>query len=158
MLVNEWQTGQRLNQAVQQQRLADFALVLAMYSPDVRDFAQFHTPESMETPVTLDLYQQLGVTSQRDYGWIPGDELRLNSQTQALQLGGAASCHLQQLLQPDPWVMQHDAKKLSDEVRRNLPLHCLRLLQQVEAPAKTEADATGLYEILNELHQPELAA
>ncbi|WP_337840285.1 VC2046/SO_2500 family protein [Rheinheimera sp.] len=158
MIINEWQTGQSLNKAVLHQRLSDFALVLAMHSPDVRDFGQFYIPESGDAPVQADLYQQFGLQQSRDYGWLDGDEQRLDLTADALHQGGQVSCQLQQLLQPLPWVLQHDAKKLADEVKHNLPFHCLHHLQQHAGRAKPEADATGLYDILQQLHAQELAA
>jgi len=157
MLINEWQTGQQLNQAVQQQRHADFALVLAMCSPDVREFAEFYTPLPDAGPEKPDLYQQLGLQPQRDFGWNECDADRFAVQNTQLNQAGLAAWHLQNLLQPTAWVVQHDAKKLADEVANNLPVHCRRRLMG-EHPLVQSADATGLYEVLQQLEQTGQAA
>lgn len=158
LLINEWQTGQHLNTAVQQARRSDFALVLAMFSPDVRDSAEFYTPQPQVAPVTADVYQQLHVVPQREFGLQQDDLTRLQQQSQQFHAGGLASWRLHHLLQPEAWVLKHDAKKLDDEVLANLPLHCKVRSDSGEWFEKPQADATGLYEVLEDIHQREWAA
>ena len=48
LLINEWQLGQQLNQAVQSGKRDKFNLLISMLSEDVRDFSQFSLLKSEE--------------------------------------------------------------------------------------------------------------
>ena len=72
-LVNEWQLKSQLNQAIQSQHRADFALWLAMLSPAVEEMAQFFPQPLADEPQKPTLYQQLGVKPQRDYAMQEAD-------------------------------------------------------------------------------------
>jgi hypothetical protein len=151
MLINEWQTGVRLNEAIQRQQLSDFSLWLAFLSPAVDEFAQFYTPEPDNSRFRPDLYQQLGIQQARPFAFVPEDEAHLKQQAIALQQGGVTALHLMQCLQGAPLVMEDNKHKIADEVKSGLSLHARRHLAQ-QLPDKMQADPTALYEILNQLH------
>ncbi|RVT49136.1 hypothetical protein EMM73_00600 [Rheinheimera sediminis] len=151
MLINEWQTGVRLNEAIQQHRQSDFSLWLAFLSPAVDEFAQFYTPDTQSARFQPDLYQQLGIQQARPFNFLPEDELYLKQQAIALQQGGAASLRLMHCLQGAPLVMEDNKYKLQDEVKSALSLHTKRHVLQ-QKPDMVQADPTALYEILNQLH------
>ncbi len=151
MLINEWQTGSRLNEAVQQQRRSDLSLWLAFLSPAVEEFAQFYTPESQSARFQSDLYQQLGIRQARPFSFVPEDEIHLKQQAEAFQQGGTVALHLMQCLQGAPLVMEDNSKKLPDDVIASLSLHARRHLNQ-QKPEQIQSDPTALYEILNQLH------
>ncbi len=151
MLINEWQTGVRLNEAIQRQEFSDFSLWLAFLSPAVQEFAQFYTPETQSARFQPDLYQQLGIQQARPFAFQPEDELHLKQQAIALQQGGAVALRLMQSLQGAPVVMEDNKPKLPDEVKSGLSLHARRHLNQ-QKPEMMQADPTALYEILNQLH------
>jgi hypothetical protein len=48
LLINEWQLGQQLNQAVQSGKRDKFNLLISMLSDDARDFSQFSLLKSEE--------------------------------------------------------------------------------------------------------------
>ncbi|MCA1929814.1 VC2046/SO_2500 family protein [Rheinheimera sp.] len=150
MLINEWQTGVRLNEAIQQHNLSDFSLWLAFLSPAVEEFAQFYTPDGQEARFKPDLYQQLGIQQTRPFSFLPADELHLKQQATAFQQGGAVALHLMHCLQGAPLVMEDNKYKLPDEVKSGLSLHAKRHLNQ-QKPEMMQADPTALYEILNQL-------
>jgi hypothetical protein len=151
MLINEWQTGIRLNKAIQQQQLSDFSLWLAFLSPAVDEFAQFYTPDSENTRFKPDLYQQLGLQPARPFAYQDEDGLHLKQQATAFQQGGAVALRLMQCLQGAPLVMEDNKHKLPDEIKSGLSLHARRHLLQ-QKPEMMQADPTALYEILNQLH------
>jgi hypothetical protein len=151
MLINEWQTGVRLNKAIQQQQFSDFSLWLAFLSPAVDEFAQFYTPDTRSARFQPDLYQQLGIQPARSFAFLPEDEQHLKQQAIAFQQGGALALHLMQCLQGAPLTMEDNKQKLPDEVKSGLSLHARRHLAQ-QKPEMIQADPTALYEILNQLH------
>ena len=151
MLINEWQTGIRLNKAIQQQQFSDFSLLLAFLSPAVDEFAQFYTPDTQSARFQPDLYQQLGIQPARSFAFLPEDEQHLKQQAVAFQQGGAVALHLMQCLQGAPLTMEDNKQKLPDEVKSGLSLHARRRLAQ-QKPEMIQADPTALYEILNQLH------
>lgn len=160
MIINEWQLNGRLNLALQHQYWADFALHLAMLSPDVREQAAFCFEETSSTTTQPTLAQQLGCRLERDPACQVQDLDLLAAQQQAFMQGGLASLRLQTLLQPVPTVIRHDAQKISADVAENLELHTIRHLQQAMS-AKQTPDPTLLFDVLEQLNPPadsELAA
>lgn len=154
MIINEWQLNGRLNLALQHAYWADFALHLALLSPDVREQAAFCLDEQQPHGTTPSLAEQLGVREQRDFACQPNDLALLQRQQAALLHGGLASLTLQSLLQPVPSVIRHDAKKIGADVAENLDLHTIRHVQAEQTPVVV-ADATLLFDVLEQLHQSE---
>lgn len=148
-IINEWQLGSSLNQALQQQHRADFSLWLAFLSPVVNDMAAFATPISVTDKPEHNLYQQLAIQKARSVAWQSGDNERLFFQSLAAQ-DSLAQLKLQDALTPEPWVLQDNSKKLADAVLANLDLHCRRRLQGDEIQKGT-TDETALYEMLENL-------
>lgn len=148
-IINEWQLGNALNQALQQQHRADFSLWLAFLSPAVDDMAAFSTPASVTDKLEHNLYQQFSIQKARGVAWQAGDNERLFCQSLAAQ-HSLAQLKLQDALTPEPWVLQDNPKKLADSVLANLDVHCIRRLQGDEKPVVT-TDETALYEILDNL-------
>lgn len=160
MIINEWQLNGRLNLALQHQYWADFALHLALLSPDVREHAAFCFQDTTSPIPAPSLAEQFGCRVERDPGCQEHDVERLAAQQQALLAGGMASLRLQTLLQPVPTVIRHDAQKISADVADNLELHTIRHLQQTMS-ASLEPDPTMLFDVLEQLNQSthsELAA
>lgn len=153
MIINEWQLNGRLNLALQHQYWADFALHLALLSPDVREHAAFCFQDTTNPISTPSLAEQFGCRVERDPGCQEHDVERLAAQQQALLAGGLASLRLQTLLQPVPTVIRHDAQKISADVADNLELHTIRHLQQTMS-APQEPDPTLLFDVLEQLNQP----
>lgn len=149
-IINEWQLGSKLNQALQQQHRADFALWLAVLSPAVNEMAAFHTPLPRVSEIEHTLYQQLTVRKARAFAFEAGDIALLHSHSTAAQ-HSLAQVKLQGELSPAPWVWQDNPKKLDGQVFDNLDSHSRRRLQGA-ASARPEVDETGLYEMLQQLN------
>ena len=157
MLINEWQLGSELNQALQQHCRADFQLWLSVLSPATEEQAGFCLPDGNATPQQTDLRQQLQLPVLREPAMLSTDIARMCQQGHALQQGGFAALRLSLLLQPQPQVIRHDAKKLSAEILDNLSLHSQRHLQHSDAPIQT-LDTTLLYDVLEQLNADPMAA
>jgi hypothetical protein len=150
VLINEWQLQGQLNQALQHQHRADFALWLALLSPAAEELAPFYPPQNPAVLTAADLYQQLAVPKARDFAMQTGDVAVLDRQQQGFVQSGLAQWRLLNLLAPAPTVVKHDARKLSAEVLDNLSPHSLRRLQGQQLEPRI-ADATGLYEVLADM-------
>jgi hypothetical protein len=148
-LINEWQLGTKLNQALQHQHRADFSLWLALLSPAIEEMAAFLTPVSEAKPANPDLYRALGLVKNRSFGWQPHDATTLHQQSVAVQQS-LAQLKLHSYLQPEPWVLQEDPRKLDAQIIADLDAHCRRRLSSatLERPA---TDETALFEILEQL-------
>ncbi|HAT41228.1 MAG TPA: hypothetical protein DCS87_05815 [Rheinheimera sp.] len=150
MLINEWQLKGRLNLALHYQQWADFALHLALLSPDVREQAAFCLNDQADSKAAPELAQQLGVRTERDFQCTEADLSTLAKQQQALFAGGLASMRLQTLLQPTPTVVRNDPKKIGADVADNLDLHTIRHFQ-ASLPPQVDVDPTLLYDVLQQL-------
>lgn len=157
MLINEWQLGSELNQALQHQHRADFQLWLSFLSVATEEQASFCLADPAATAKPVDLRQQLQLADLRDPALQPADINEMYHQGQALIQDGFAALRLSMLLRPQPQVVRHDAKKLSADLLDNLSLHCQRHLRQQTPPPQT-TDATLLYDVLEQLQTEPIAA
>jgi hypothetical protein len=148
-LINEWQLGTKLNQALQHQQRGDFSLWLALLSPAIEEMAAFQTPISETEPINHDLYQALGVVKTRSFGWQQPDSKTLQQQSVAVQQS-LAQLKLQSYLHPEPWVLLEDPRKLDPQIIADLDLHCRRRLNSASLNRET-TDETALFEILEQL-------
>ncbi len=149
MIINEWQLGNRLNQALESARPADFRLFLALLSPAIEEQAEFCWSKAPVAKPT-DLRRLYQLPPERTFELNEADLPDLATSQQAFISQGLNEWRLHNLLRPGPQVIRHDAKKLPADIEDNLSLHCKRRLQQ---PQKTElqADATQLYDVLEQL-------
>lgn len=154
-IINEWQLDTKLNQALQQQHRADFALWLAVLSPAVNEMAAFYTPVPRVSEVEHNLYQQLALRKTRGFALEAADIELMQKHSVALQQS-LAQLKLQGELTPAPWVWQDNTKKLDNQVFGSLDSHCRRRLQGA-LPERSEVDETGLYEMLQQLNTPAFA-
>lgn len=126
-LTHEFQLGNSLNKSVQQTRRADFALMLAMLTDDVREHSQFLVPETelSEDEVTTELLrkefelpkaQPLGIDSTASLDKYNQAEL-VNSKLQA-------SIRLNDALTPLPIAFRDKAKHIPTVVLANTSIHC----------------------------------
>lgn len=151
MIINEWQLPGALNQALQRQSQADFALYLALMSPAVDEFAQFYTPNQTQLVEKPSLNEQLGVAAARSFDWQADDLARLTQAHEALLSDGLTAFRLQSLLRPLPVVIANNPQKLAADVSENLSLHTHRHLQGQQVEMQPQ-DPSQLYEILEQLH------
>lgn len=151
MIINEWQLSTRLNTALQKQQRADFALLLAMLSPAVDEFAQFKTPVVTQDDMKVSLYQKLSVQKCRSFACDEDDSQTLLQHAKALSSDGMTQLKLCQYLRPAPLTQYDEPKRLDNELYQNLSLHSRRHVQGEVVPS-LEADAPLLYDVLQQLN------
>ena len=116
-LIDELQLEQRLNRSLQQGQQADFALLLAMLSPDVQDQAWVSDPELPDV-ADVNWRQRFALPPAQP---LEADELtlaRAEALGDLLGEGGMAAVHLQNCMQAEPLVLKQ--YQLSDLVWNNL--------------------------------------
>ncbi|USD39303.1 MULTISPECIES: VC2046/SO_2500 family protein [Ferrimonas] len=105
MLVNEWQLGDSLSQAIQTERRSDFGLMLAMLSQDVCLHGEFQLPKPA-LPEQQDLRQRFQLPEEaalkREYQESDAG-VRIAS---AFQRSGLSQSRLQHCLSPDALTYQ----------------------------------------------------
>nr|WP_086940204.1 VC2046/SO_2500 family protein [Thaumasiovibrio occultus] len=99
LLINETQLGTHLNQSVSRGQRADFALLLAMLSPDLRE----HTPlDQLHSPAYSDavLRQKFEVPEPQPLAGEEDDYPKGEAEAMAFHEGGLSAAHLQHYTLP----------------------------------------------------------
>lgn len=153
-LVDELQLDQRLNQALQGGHQAEFALLLAMLSPDVTD-APLSADAKAPKQAELDLRKRFELPPAQPSYAGPADYVRSAAQSEVLATQGLRQVFLGQCLQRDPLVpMKHD---LSPEVYNDLPPLSQEKVRRAFAGEKVErlplADSVGGFAVLGEIQE-----
>ncbi len=151
-IINEWQLDCRLNKALNQQQRADFSLWLAFLSPAIEEMAEFQTPRPDLTTTDKSLYTKFSVKAARSFGFEGPDLEVLNRHSKAINSGGLGELKLQLYLAAAPLVLLDDKSKLATDVVQNLDAHSLRR-RSGHTVDRDDADATALYDVLQQLHQ-----
>ncbi|WP_223270299.1 VC2046/SO_2500 family protein [Colwellia sp. C1TZA3] len=134
ILVHELQLGEQLNESVHHERRADFSLLLAMLTDDVRAHSQFKLPLS-QTPEKTTTAEQL-----RKYFQLPDEApLALKDITDISSYNQAGLIEKQQLedlrlaniLKPKPLAFRDDVKHINQQVMTNTSLYCQQKSQDL---------------------------
>lgn len=145
-LINELTVGNGMNHAVHQRRRADFSLMLAMFSGDVRD----NTPvEHVEAPITTDdlLRQRFQLQAPQALRNDQSSYAMSENQASLFHASGLPSAKLSHYLTPDALTyLPEDTYNLPEEVYHNLSGHDRRHLAQTQPTKNLPAD---LYQQLN---------
>jgi hypothetical protein len=135
-LVNELQCGQSFGQAVHESRRADFKLLLAMLSQDVRDNTPTESISQLEDESPLNLQYQVPATQQlksNQDSYSRGEII-----SEKFHSEGLSAAKLQSYLAPDALCYQpEETHNLPEEVYHNLSGHQRRNLEpssQTRAP------------------------
>lgn len=140
VLHSEQQLGVQLNKSITNEKRSNFALLLAMLSPDALDFAQFHLPKSSPHQVdhiessAQQLRSQLGVVSQRPLA--PKEfNIRIGeNNAKLLQQQGLAAIKLADCLTPEPLTIRDNKEHIPFCVLDN----CSPLTQHKHTTKETE--------------------
>jgi hypothetical protein len=139
-LLHELQLGEQLNQSIRQTRRADFALMLAMLAPDVREQSQFYLPPSAEVKS-----KHQDNTALRAFFELPepaplalrnNDEIRCFNQAELLKEKGLQSLHLTNAMIPKPLAFRDDAKHIPSNIMTNTSLYCQLQHDQIKSDIK----------------------
>jgi len=143
--INELQFGSNINAAVEQNRRADFALLLAMFSEDVRETTSIEDV-SAETASEQNLRNQLNVPAPQALHSDADSYSRSAQIANQFHQGGFQSAQLQMDLCPDALACHaENTHGLGEEVYRNLSFHAQRSLSE---KTKTAINNNNLYQQL----------
>jgi len=127
VLTHELQLGEKLNHSVQQHRRADFSLMLAMLTDDVREYSQFRLPQTQsDTPKYDDHYYR------KLFALPEPTNLAVNHRSQLAQFNQAElaqqqrfdDIRLRQALHAKPLAIRDDPHYIDDEIISNCSVHC----------------------------------
>ncbi|WP_297481442.1 VC2046/SO_2500 family protein [uncultured Photobacterium sp.] len=143
-LINEIQFGTNLNHAVEGGRRADFALMLALLSPDLHENIPTDTP-SIETQSSQQLRAYFEIPASQPLTSTPACYQRAAEQAQVFHQASLTSTRL--LAQLQPAALSHppqQTKGLPEDLFHNLSLHERRKLPPIE-PKPLQATPQDLY-------------
>lgn len=144
VLIHELQLGESLNQCVQQARRADFALMLAMLTDDVRESSQFLVPqteveEKVENTETLRKIFDLPKPQPLSLSSI--ESVSQYNQANLVAEGQVDALRLTNVLNPKPLSFRDDTKHVPTEVMANTSIHCQRRALDKAKPERLSLNA-----------------
>jgi hypothetical protein len=154
-LIREDQLDSKLAMCVNDQRRADFSMLLAMLSQDVLDFSQFHLPEEEQqekdnSEAALKKALQLGpeqILAPAKFDMLIGQH-----NAERLAHSSMASLRLSHCLNPEPLSVRDNCKHIPLVVVDNCELavrNRLDVQKRVEGTAdKPKMDASAMYDQL----------
>ena len=126
--INELHFGSKVNSAVEQNRRADFSLLLAMFSEDVRETTPIDILDTKSTSEEQ-LRIELNVPKLRLLASDQSSYLYASEITNQFHNGGLKSAQLQSELRPDALAyLAENSHNLGEEVYRSLSFHTKRNL------------------------------
>ncbi len=141
-VINELQFGNGINHAVHEGRRADFALILSMFSNDVRDVVPVEEVEETNSNDTI-LRQQFGLSQPQALRSDSSSYEVAAEQANQFHSAGLPSAKLSHYLKPDALTyLPEDTFDLPEEVYHNLSGHERRHLGERN---KTLIPEAGLY-------------
>lgn len=139
-LLHELQLGEQLNQSVQETRRADFTLMLAMLTEDVREQSQFLLPQTPATsPKALTntaFRKEFNLPEKAPLALTSLTELTQFNQVQSIIDNNLADIHLTNALQPKPLAFRDDKTHIDRQILENTSL--LTQLKHNQLLDKTE--------------------
>lgn len=136
-LIHELQLGNSLNQCVKESRRADFALMLALLTDDIREHSQFMVPQTQETEKQVDsdtLRKNFELPASPSLALSSLDEIDHFNQAEFAANNQLATLRLSQALNPKPLAFRDDAKHVPTVVLANTNIHCQERATKVERP------------------------
>ncbi len=126
VLLHELQLGEQLNESVVQARRADFSLMLAMLTTDVREQSQFLIPQAEETTVAdvtnIALRKQFNLPDKAVLALTSLDDVKQFNQVQSIVDKDLANIHLTNAMMPKPLAFRDDKNYIESLVLQNTSL------------------------------------
>ena len=158
--VNELQFGSSINRAVEQGNRADFGLILAMFSADIRETTPVEAIEE-KAQSEIVLRRQLAVPEPQQLRSEAESYSRAATISDHFHKGGMTAAQLQSDLCPDAMAyLPEHTHNLTEEVYRNLSLHEQRTLATASQKRELMPD-NDLYNklvVAKRTHQIQLCA
>lgn len=155
-VLNELQLGGGICNAVKTNSRADFALLVAMFSNDVRETTPVESVKKLDDPQAV-LRKNLGVPESQPLRSDAESYGKSAHIAQQFHQSGIQAAKLQQGLTPDALAyMTENTHDLGEEVYRNLSNHSLRTLKS--EPAELNSDGHLYNELLLNRRQSQIQA
>lgn len=126
VLLHELQLGEQLNESVIQARRADFSLMLAMLTEDVREQSQFLLPQTDEATVAevtnSALRKKFNLPEKAALALNTANDVKQFNQAQMIVDNDLANIHLTNAMIPRPLAFRDDKKFIESEVLKNTSL------------------------------------
>ncbi|WP_394248140.1 VC2046/SO_2500 family protein [Vibrio profundi] len=157
-IINELKFGSGISHAVEQGRRADFALLLSMFSNDVRDCTPIDAIDEIDTS-EQQLRKQFGVSEPQP---LRSDQSSYDisaKQSEQFHQASLVSAKLSHYLKPEPLAyMPEDTFDLPEDVYQNLSGHDRRKLANAQATELPQATLYNELSTASRLHQIQVQA
>lgn len=148
VLLHELQLGGQLNESVGETRRADFTLMLAMLTDDIREQSQFLLPQAAE-PIAADhsnaaLRKQFNLAEQAPLALLTPDDVKQFNQGQSIVDNDLANIHLTNAMKAKPLAFRDDKNHIETQVLQNTSLFTqLKHKQITEAARQAKPDSSS---------------
>ncbi|MEH6596753.1 MAG: VC2046/SO_2500 family protein [Colwellia polaris] len=127
ILVHELQLGEQLNESVHSKRRADFSLLLAMLTDDVRAHSQFKLPQTV-TPANVTtselLRKRFQLPKEAPIALKDIEDTQLFNQADLIESKRLEHLRLMNALNPNPLAFRNDTGFINQQVMSNTSLYC----------------------------------
>ncbi|PCI58543.1 MAG: hypothetical protein COB35_13555 [Gammaproteobacteria bacterium] len=133
VLFHEQQLGVQLNQCVHSKRRADFALMLALLTDDVREHSQFFLPQEKSKNKEYSdelLRKAFHLPKIAPLALEKNTDIEKYSQAELIAKQQLPTLHLKNALTPLPLSFRHNKKHLPSSVLADTSIHCQNRYQQ----------------------------
>ena len=146
-LFHEAQLGAKLNECVHAHRKADFSLMLAMLTDDVREHSQFFLPKSELKEKNYSdeaLRKAFQLPKKAPLSLEKVDDIEKFSQAPLLTDTKLANIHLSQALAPLPLAFRDDPQHIPTPVLSDTSIHCQRRIEKQKQHKEADNNANLL--------------
>ena len=141
VLFHELQLGAELNECIHSKRRADFSLMLAMLTEDVREHSQFFVPKTTfkERDYSDEaLRKAFHLPNKTPLALQSLSEIEKQSQAELVAKQQLATIKLQDALTPAPLAFRNDQKHIATNVLSDTNIHCQIKIQQQKSSNDNE--------------------
>jgi len=147
ILVHELQLGEQLNESVHSARRADFALLLAMLTDDVKSHSQFYLPQTEGKTKVVDdstLRKEFELPEKAPLSLDNNHSTSAFNQAELIQQNNLAELHLSNVLAPKPLAFRDDKKHITQQILSNTSLYCQKRFKQQKNEEVVDRDNSRL--------------
>jgi hypothetical protein len=147
ILIHELQLGEQLNESVHSARRADFSLLLAMLSDDVRSHSQFSLPKTVPNIKNTNdetLRKEFELPDKAPLSLNESHTTAIFNQAELIQSNNLAELHLTNVLSPKPLAFRDDKKYITQHVINNTSLYCQKMYNQTNHNGDVDLDSARL--------------
>ncbi|MFD2166895.1 VC2046/SO_2500 family protein [Thalassotalea euphylliae] len=161
LLIHEHQLGETLSKCIHQERRADFSLMLAMLTDDIREHSEFllpeHAPDTTDDETTSSLRKAFDVPAPQDLGLKSPEHIGRFNQAELVENQFLDTVRLTQVLSPNPLSFRDDSNFINSQIIENTSLHCQRRLKGGVSVDKMDLNANAWLKAIKSQRQDQPA-